>query len=166
MQSATFHEKAEAAQEILSNKMNIRRFLKHFDIQVDELGRFIKRLDSIRGEIEEEAKKEEEERKEKLLRAEEAKSILREKGLTLEELLQIEQGNGVPRKRRGGQRADAGKKKYNPKGIYEYEDENGNKKEITMPRVGRAPAEFSDYLKRSGKKRKDCLVKELDEQSS
>ena len=165
MNAATFYEKAQAADEILSNKMNIRRFLKQFDINLDELKRYIRRLDGLREEIEQEVIKEEEERKEKLRRAEEAKDLLAEKGLTLEDLLQIEQGNGLPRKhgRKRGQRADAGRRKHNPKGIYRYQDEEGNEKEITMPRVGRAPAEFSEYLRKTGKKRKECLIKELDE---
>lgn len=164
MSVGTFHEQSVATQAILSNRQNIRRFLKSVDVDYEQLSRIINRLSAVRDEIEEEIKKEEEEHKEKLKKIEETKKILQENGLSLEDLVQTERGNGAPRKSKSGRtRSDAGKPKHNPVGIYAYEDENGQRKEIQMPRVGRAPAEFSEYLKKTGKKRKECLVKELDE---
>lgn len=161
----TFHEQSEAAKNILSNRQNIRRFLKNNDMHVDQLTKIIDRLDAVRNEYLEEEKKQEELRKEKLEKLEEAKKVLRENGLSVNDLVQTEMGNGLPRKS-GKRRSDAGKAKHNPMGIYAYEDEKGNKKEIQMPRVGRAPTEFTEYLHRTGKKRKDCLVREIDEKQS
>lgn len=162
MSTNTFHEQSEAAKDILSNRQNIRRFLKSNEIEMDQFNRMISRLESVRDEMMEEVEKEAEFRKEKLKKVEEAKKILQENGLSIEDLIQTERGNGLPRKQ-GKRRSDAGRPKHNPIGVYAYEDEQGKRQEMQMPRVGRAPAEFTEYLRKTGKKRKECLIKEFDE---
>lgn len=161
MISATFHEKAEATHEILSNRQNIRRYLKTNDIHLDQLTRLINRMSAVREELVEEAEALEAERKEKAKKVEEAKRLLKENGISIEDIVQTERGNGIPRKARG-RRSDAGKPKSNPLGLYEYEDKDGKKQQIELRRVGRPPEDFSAYLQKTGKQRKDCLVKQLE----
>lgn len=161
MSTETFHEKAEAASEILSNRQNIRRFLKNNEIHLDQFTRIIDRMSAVKDELVQEAEAIEAERKEKLKKVEEAKKLLKENGLSIEDIVETERGNGLPRQRRG-RRSDAGKPKNNPLGLYEYQDKDGKKKQIKLRRVGRPPEDFSEYLQKTGKKRKDCLVKELE----
>lgn len=165
MNTGTFHEKSEATHEILSNRQNIRRYIKTNDLQLDQIERLIKRMSAVRDEMREEVEAEEKARQEKMKRVEDAKRVLKENGLSIEDIVQTERGNGLPRKSRG-RRSDAGKAKNNPLGLYEYEDKNGKKQQIELRRVGRPPEDFSAYLQKTGKKRKDCLIKELDQDTS
>lgn len=161
MNTGTFFEKAEAAQEILSNRQNIRRYIKSHDIQIDQVTRLINRMSAVRDEMVEEAEAIEQERKEKMKKVEEAKKLLKENGLSISDIVETERGNGLPRKARG-RRSDAGRPKSNPLGLYEYEDKDGKKQQIELRRVGRPPEDFSAYLQKTGKKRKDCLIKQLE----
>lgn len=161
MSTETFHEKSEAANEIISNRQNIRRFLKTNDMNLDQISRIIDRFQAVKDDMLAEVEAAEREYKEKMKKVEEAKKVLKENGLSIEDIVSSERGNGLPRKQRG-RRSDVGQPKNNPLALYEYEDKDGKKQKIELRRVGRPPEAFSEYLRRSGKKRKDCLVKELE----
>lgn len=165
MSTETFHEKSEATLEIVSNRQNIRRFLKTNEMHLDQLTRIINRFQAVKDDMLAEAEAIERERKEKMKKVEEAKKVLKENGLSIEDIVSTERGNGLPRKSRG-RRSDVGKPKNNPLGLYEYEDKDGKKQRIELRRVGRPPEAFSEYLQKTGKKRKDCLVKELESEQA
>ena len=161
MNTGTFHEKAEATHEVLSNRQNIRRYLKTNEIHLDQFTRLIDRMNAVRDDMLHELEIVEAAHNDKMLRVEEAKKLLKENGLSIEDIVSTERGNGLPRKAKG-LRSDAGKPKSNPLAIYEFEDRSGNTKQIELGRIGRPPEEFSEYLQKTGKKRKDCLIRELE----
>lgn len=155
---ATTHEQFEHALETIKNKGTVRRFVKSMDLRTDDIERIMERFSAIKDEMakEEEARIQAEKEKEEKL--EKIRQEMRDAGLNPEDLVH---GPAVrAAKRARGPSPLAGRKRENPKYVFEYEDENGNKKQLEAGLIGRVPADFSDYLKKTGKSRKDCIVKD------
>lgn len=154
----TFHEQSESAMDILKNKATIRRFVKSMDLKTDDLERIAQRILDIQEEIsaEEEARLEAEKEKEEKLKK--IREEMKAAGLDPEDLIHSPSVRAAKRGR--GPSPLAGKKRENPKYIFEYEDANGEKKQLKAGIIGRVPADFSEYLKRTQKTRKDCIVEE------
>lgn len=153
---ATFHEQCEDAMDIIKNKGTIRRFVKSMDLRTDDIERISNRFLAIKDEIakEEEALLQaEKEKEEKIAKISQE---MKELGLNPEDLAYSPAVRAAKRAR--GPSPLAGKKRENPKYVFEYEDENGTKKQLKAGLIGRVPSDFSDYLKKTGKARKDCIV--------
>lgn len=155
---ATFTEQCENTMDIIKNKGSVRRFAKSMDLRMEDLERISERFMAIKIEMEIDAESRIQEEKEKEDKLKAIRDQMKEAGLNPEDLLQ---GPAVrAAKRARGPSPLAGRKRENPKFIFEYEDEGGNKKQLKAGLIGRVPADFSEYLKKSGKARKDCIVEE------
>ena len=74
---------------------------------------------------------------------------MKELGVKLDDL-DVTTGNVSTRKHKPRQRF-----------VFTYETQDGDSVNWEGATTGRIPAEFADYLKRTGKDRKDCIVSEL-----
>lgn len=152
----TFTEQCDNAMEILKNKGSVRRFMKAMDLRTDDLERMANRIISIKDELAEEENARIQKEKEKEEKLKKFREEMKAQGLDPEDLLH---GPAVRAAKRGrGPSPLAGKKRENPKYVFEYEDANGKKQKLTAGLIGRVPADFSEYLKKTKKNRKDCIV--------
>lgn len=74
---------------------------------------------------------------------------MQEKGLTIEDLMV----SAVVEKARKGKP----RQRYQ----FQYEKEDGSVVNWEGATMGRIPSEFTEYLSKTGKERKDCIVAEL-----
>ena len=136
-------------QHRLSSKTRIRALFK--DAHVEDLERIISRMNSILEEKQLSREKDEEERKAKLDNIEAVRQIMAERGISMNDLGELDLG-GAPKKRR---RRNV--QKFN----FEYQTEAGETVQWQGATTGRLPRDFQAYLERTGKKRLDCAVEEL-----
>ncbi len=136
----------------LSSKTRIRQLFK--DVHAEDLERIISRLNSALVEKQEARAKDEEKRKEKQESIEVIKKIMADRGVSMNDLGigSLEQDDAAPKRRRNIQ-------KY----TFEYESESGERKTWNGATTGRLPSDFQAYLQRTGKKRLDCALDELED---
>ncbi len=138
----------EEAIDILKSKVQMRKLFQ--DMHVEDLQRVVSRIETIYEEklLVELEQKEEQNRKREAVEA--VVNQMKELGLSLEDLDTINVGTST-RKHKPRQRC-----------VFSYETKEGIAVNWEGAATGRIPAEFSDYLQRTGKERKDCIVSELD----
>ncbi len=133
-------------QDRLSSKVKMRSLFK--DTHTSDLEKVINRMQAILEEKIEAKQRAEEERSEKTTKIAEIKALMAEQGLSLSDFGSIEEPK--PRKKRNT-------KKF----LFRYENEAGDTIEWIGSTVGRTPTSFNEYLKRTGKQRSDCIIKEI-----
>ena len=135
----------------LSSKTRMRALFK--DVHAEDLERVIFRMNDVLTEKQEFRAKEEEQRQQKQESIEAIKQMMDEHGVTLSDLggSDIELGD-APKRRRNIQ-------KY----TFEYETEAGDLIKWKGATTGRLPRDFQAYLERTGKKRLDCALGEIEE---
>ena len=137
----------EEALDILKSKVQLRKLFQ--DMHTEDLQRIINRIDSI---IEEKLLIQMEAEEELSRKREAVDGILEQmktQSVTLGDLETV-LGNAAPRKHKPRQRF-----------VFNYETKDGDSHSWQGATTGRIPSEFSDYLKRTGKDRKQCIVSEL-----
>ncbi|WP_263080487.1 H-NS histone family protein [Endozoicomonas sp. Mp262] len=137
----------EEAIDVLKSKVQVRKLFQ--DMHAEDLQRVINRIESIYEEkllVQMEAEEEQARKKEAV---ESIVQQMKEQGVSLEDL-EIVAGTVTTRKHKPRQRF-----------MFTYETNDGAAVNWEGATTGRIPAEFSDYLKRTGKDRKDCIVSEL-----
>ncbi|WP_062268545.1 hypothetical protein [Endozoicomonas arenosclerae] len=137
----------EESLNILKSKVQLRKLFQ--DMHVEDIQNVIKRVEAIH---EEKLREHNELKEQEGLKREAVESILgqlQEKGLTLEDL----QATATVEKVRKGKP----RQRYQ----FQYEKEDGTVVDWEGATTGRIPAEFTEYLTRTGKERKDCIIAEL-----
>ncbi|USE35920.1 H-NS family nucleoid-associated regulatory protein [Endozoicomonas sp. SCSIO W0465] len=136
----------------LSSKTRIRSLFK--DVHAEDLERIISRLNDVLTEKQEARAKDEEKRKKKQESVEAIKQIMADRGVSLNDLGlgNLELDETAPKRRRNIQ-------KY----TFEYENEAGELIKWEGATTGRLPRDFQAYLERTGKKRLDCALEQIEE---
>ena len=136
----------EESLNVLKSKMQLRKLFQ--DMHVEDLENIIKRVEAIHQEKLEESHAQEEEilRKREDIAA--VISLMEEKGLSMDDIASAATEE-KPHKGKGKQR-----QRYK----FEYENGEGTRVQWEGATTGRIPADFNEYLTRSGKNRKDCIV--------
>ncbi|MDD7804639.1 MAG: H-NS family nucleoid-associated regulatory protein [Endozoicomonas sp. (ex Botrylloides leachii)] len=138
----------EEALDVLKSKVQLRKLFQ--DMHAEDLQRIINRLDSI---YEEKLLLQQEQEKEQSRKREAIEAVLnqmKELGVKADDIESLI-GSAPMRKHKP-------RKRY----VFSYQAKDGNDTNWEGATTGRIPAEFSDYLKRTGKDRKDCIISELD----
>ena len=136
----------------LSSKTRIRQLFK--DVHTEDLERIISRLNGALAEKQEARAKDEEKRKKKQESIEVIKQIMADRGVSMTDLGigNLDLDEAAPKRRRNIQ-------KY----TFEYENESGELVKWDGATTGRLPSDFQAYLQRTGKKRLDCALGEIEE---
>lgn len=136
----------------LSSKTRIRSLFK--DVHAEDLERIISRLHDVLSEKQEARAKDEEKRKKKQESIEAIKQIMADRGVSMNDLGlgNLELDETVQKRRRNIQ-------KY----TFEYENEAGERVKWEGATTGRLPRDFQAYLERTGKKRLDCALEQIEE---
>ncbi|OED40284.1 hypothetical protein ACH42_17400 [Endozoicomonas sp. (ex Bugula neritina AB1)] len=135
-------------QHRLSSKTRIRSLFK--DIHVEDLERIISRMKDVCEEKQEAREKDEAKRKAKLESIDAIKQIMADRGVSIDDLGGAD-FEDTPKRRRNVQ-------KYN----FEYQTETGDTIQWQGATTGRLPRDFQAYLERTGKKRLDCALEEIE----
>ena len=138
----------EEIQHRLSSKTRIRSLFK--DVHVEDLERIISRMNDVCQEKQDARDKDEVKRKAKLESIEAIKQIMADRGVSMDDLGGLELED-APKRRRNVQ-------KYN----FEYQTEAGDTIQWAGATTGRLPRDFQAYLERTGKKRLDCALEEIE----
>lgn len=137
----------DEAIDVLKSKVQLRKLFQ--DMHSEDLQRVMNRIESIYEEkllIQMEA---EEERHRKREAIEAIMSQMKDIGVKLEDFESIV-SNTPTRKHKPRQRF-----------MFSYETENGELVNWEGATTGRVPSDFSSYLKRTGKDRKECIASEV-----
>lgn len=137
----------EEAIDVLKSKVQVRKLFQ--DMHVEDLQRVINRIESIYEEKMLNQKEVEEEQARKKEAVQSIVQQMKDQGLSLEDL-EVVAGTTSTRKHKPRQRF-----------VFNYETPDGQSVNWEGATTGRIPAEFSEYLSRTGKDRKDCIVSEL-----
>ncbi len=132
----------------LSSKTRIRQLFK--DVHAEDLERMIARMSDVLEEKKDASAEEEARRKEKQASIEEIKQLMASKGLAMDDLGSVAD---APAKR---------KKRNIQKYTFEYQTEDGATQTWDGATTGRLPRDFQAYLNRTGKKRIDCAITEIE----
>lgn len=132
----------------LSSKTRIRSLFK--DVHAEDLERIISRLHDVLNEKQQAREKDEEKRKAKMDSIEAIKQIMADRGVSMNDL-GVQDQEDAPKRRRNIQ-------KY----TFEYETEAGERIKWKGATTGRLPRDFQAYLERTGKKRLDCALEQLE----
>lgn len=141
----------EEIQHRLSSKTRIRSLFK--DVHVEDLERIISRMQDVCEEKQQAREKDEAKRKAKQESIEAIKQIMADRGVSMDDLGL--EGEEAPKRRRNVQ-------KYN----FEYQTEAGDTVQWQGATTGRLPRDFQAYLERTGKKRLDCALEEIESSES
>ena len=137
----------EESMNIMKSKIQLRKLFK--DMHIEDVKRIISRIETIYEEkllVQMEA---EEEQSRKRNAVEAVLKEMQDKGLSIDDF-------------QGLAKADTERKgKPRQRFQFQYEQEDGTVVNWEGATTGRIPAEFSAYLERTGKERKDCIVAEL-----
>ncbi|MGB0361160.1 MAG: hypothetical protein ACPGEF_07120 [Endozoicomonas sp.] len=135
----------------LSSKTRMRALFK--DVHAEELERVISRLNDVLTEKQQARAKEEEKRQKKQKSIEVIKQVMADHGVTINDLSlgALDLGEATPKRRRNIQ-------KY----TFEYETDAGDRVKWEGATTGRLPSDFQAYLERTGKKRLDCALAEIE----
>ena len=140
----------EESLSVLKSKVQLRKLFQ--DMHVEDIQRVISRIESIYEEKLEAQKEVEQEQERKREAIEAVLKEMQDKGLDINDLAVMGKGTGTESNRKGKTR-----QRYQ----FEYQAEDGTVVSWEGATTGRIPAEFSAYLERTGKERKDCIVTEL-----
>ncbi len=136
----------DEAISVLKSKVQIRKLFQ--DMHAEDMQRVIGRIEAIYEEKLIAQMEAEEETARKREAVEAVLKQMQELGLSTED---IHSGNGeTVRKGKPRQRFQ-----------FRYENSAGESMDWEGATTGRIPGEFSEYLNRTGKDRKDCIVTEL-----
>ena len=138
----------EESLSVLKSKVQLRKLFQ--DMHVEDIQRVISRIESIYEEKLDAQKEVEQEQQRKREAIEAVLKEMQDKGLDIGDLAVV--GKGTESNRKGKTR-----QRYQ----FEYQTEDGTTVTWEGATTGRIPAEFTAYLKRTGKERKDCIVTEL-----
>ncbi|MGI9274867.1 MAG: hypothetical protein ACR2PT_08475 [Endozoicomonas sp.] len=136
----------EEIQHRLSSKTRIRSLFK--DVHAEDLERIISRMNDVLAEKLEARERDDEKRKAKLESIDAIKQIMADRGVSLNDLGELEEAVGTKRRRNI--------QKY----TFEYQTEAGDTIQWDGATTGRLPRDFQAYLDRTGKKRLDCVIEE------
>ena len=142
----------EESLNTLKSKVQLRKLFQ--DMHVEDIQNVIKRVEAIHEEKMLDHSKQEEEKNRKREAIEAVMKELEEKGLSLDDLQSLAE---VDKPRKGKPRKGKPRQRYQ----FQYEKEDGSAVNWEGATTGRIPAEFTEYLTRSGKERKDCIITEL-----
>ena len=137
----------EESLSVMKSKVQLRKLFK--DMHIEDVKSIISRIETIYEEkllVQMEAE-EEQNRKRDAIEA--VLKEMQEKGLSIDDF----QGVGKADTERKG--------KPRQRFQFQYEAKDGAVVNWEGATTGRIPSEFSAYLERSGKERKDCIVAEL-----
>ena len=134
---------------VLKSKVQLRKLFH--DMHVEDIQRVISRVESIYEEKKDALKEVEIEQQRKREAVEAVLKELEDKGLALDDLASLNVAE--PKAKRKGKP----RQRYQ----FEYQSEDGSSVIWEGATTGRIPADFTAYLERSGKERKDCIVSEL-----
>ncbi|WP_330924317.1 H-NS family nucleoid-associated regulatory protein [Candidatus Sororendozoicomonas aggregata] len=137
----------EEAIDILKSKVQMRKLFQ--DMHVEDLQRVVSRIESIYDEKLQLQHEQQQQQSRKREAVEAVVNQMKELGLSLEDLGAISVGTST--------------RKHKPRErfVFSYETKDGNSVNWEGVTTGRIPAEFSEFLQRTGKDRKDCIVSEL-----
>lgn len=137
----------EEALDILKSKVQLRKLFQ--DMHAEDLQRVINRIESIYEE--------------KLLVQMEAEEELIRKREAVDAILNQMKDMGVKPSDIEAIVGNIPTRKHKPRQrfVFSYESQTGNPVSWEGATTGRIPSGFSDYLKRTGKDRKDCITSEL-----
>lgn len=137
----------EESLNILKSKVQLRKLFQ--DMHIEDVKSIISRVEAIYEEKMSLEQEEQQEQKRKLEAVEAVKSVMKEQGLDIEDLMSIVEAEPV--------------RKGKPRQRYQFQYEKTDGSVVTWEgaTTGRIPAEFNEYLSRTGKERKDCIVAEL-----
>ena len=138
----------EESINVLKSKVQLRKLFQ--DMHVEDIQRVISRMESIHEEKLDAVKEQEQEQLRKREAAEAVLKEMQDKGLEIDDLASLTKVVESNRKGKTRQRYQ-----------FEYQTEDGASTTWEGATTGRIPAEFSAYLKRTGKERKDCIITEL-----
>ncbi|WP_330926523.1 H-NS family nucleoid-associated regulatory protein [Candidatus Sororendozoicomonas aggregata] len=132
---------------ILKSKVKVRELFK--DLSASDTEKMIRRMESIYEEKlhSEQAKAAELEQKEKALKA--LLDQMKELGVTPEDI-----GSSMVKQKRNY--TSRTRQRY----VFAYQTSEGNERNWVGAVTGRTPSDFADYLKRTGKDRKECIIAE------
>ncbi|MGY0219631.1 H-NS family histone-like protein [Endozoicomonadaceae bacterium StTr2] len=133
----------------LSSKTRIRSLFK--DVHAEDLERMIARMSDVLEEKKAVSAEEEARRKEKQESIEKIKELMASQGVSMDDLGTLAEAT-AKRKKRNIQ-------KY----TFEYQTEDGQTHSWEGATTGRLPRDFQEYLNRTGKKRIECAVTEIEE---
>ncbi|WP_067587283.1 H-NS histone family protein [Endozoicomonas ascidiicola] len=137
----------EESMNLLKSKVKIRQLTS--DLHAEDLQRIVDRVEAIYIEKLEEEKARQEELEAKEAALSEIKGKLKELGLSVSDLDGISPSEKPKQKR---------KYKEREKFTFMYETPEGEQRSWHGATVGRKPADFTEYLGRTGKNIKDCIV--------
>lgn len=137
----------DEALSVLKSKVQIRKLFQ--DMHAEDMQRVISRIEAIYEEKLMAQMEAEEENARKREAVEAVLKQMQELGLSTGDIAPTTT-EGTPRKGKPRQRF-----------VFSYENTQGSSVNWQGATTGRIPAEFSDYLSRTGKERKDCIVSEL-----
>ncbi|WP_067517365.1 H-NS family histone-like protein [Endozoicomonas ascidiicola] len=136
----------------LSSKTRMRALFK--DVHAEDLERVISRLNDVLTEKQEVRIKEEEKRQKKQESVEAIKQIMADRGVSMNDLGlgDLDLSDDAPKRR----------KRNIQKYTFEYQTEAGESVKWDGATTGRLPSDFQAYLERTGKKRLDCALVEIE----
>lgn len=137
----------EESLNILKSKVQLRKLFQ--GMHVEDIENVIRRVEAIHEEKVREHNEQKEQQDRKREAVETILGQMQEKGLTLEDLMAA----AVVEKVRKGK----SRQRYQ----FQYEKEDGSLVNWEGSTMGRIPSEFTKYLSKTGKERKDCIVAEL-----
>lgn len=140
----------EESLSVLKSKVQLRKLFQ--DMHIEDIKRVVNRIESIHEEKLMAQMQVEEEHTRKREAAEAIMKELQEKGLNIDDLAGLSKTAESKSIRKGKTR-----QRYQ----FEYHTTGGSAITWQGATTGRIPADFSDYLKRTGKERKACIVSEL-----
>ncbi|WP_422135190.1 hypothetical protein [Endozoicomonas sp. ALD040] len=137
----------EESLNILKSKVQLRKLFQ--GMHVEDIENVIRRVEAIHAEKVREHNEQKEQQGRKREAVESILGQMQEKGLTIEDLMA---STVVEKTRKGKPR-----QRYQ----FQYEKEDGSVVNWEGATMGRIPSEFTEYLSKTGKERKDCIVAEL-----
>ena len=138
----------DEALNVLKSKVQIRKLFQ--DMHAEDMQRVISRIETIYDEKLMAQIEAEEELARKRDAVESVLKQMQELGLSTDDISGANGGEPVRRTAKPRQRF-----------VFSYENAQGEAVNWEGATTGRIPAEFSDYLARTGKERKECIVSEL-----
>ena len=138
----------DEALNVLKSKVQIRKLFQ--DMHAEDMQRVISRIETIYDEKLMAQMEAEEEQARKRDAVESVLKQMQELGLSADDISGVNGGEPVRRTTKPRQRF-----------VFSYENAQGEAVNWEGATTGRIPAEFSDYLTRTGKERKECIISEL-----
>ena len=139
----------DEALSVLKSKVQIRKLFQ--DMHAEDMQRVIGRIEAIYEEKLITQMEAEEERARKREAVESVLKQMEELGLSATDI------SGLVSNETSGRRSSKPRQRF----VFTYENAQGEAMNWEGATTGRIPSDFSDYLTRTGKERKDCIISEL-----